>query len=130
MSVASHIDRMRRRQADLFDSTVTIERPDPAPVTDPNGVLVFTPSAVYTGAGLVRPAAADGSARPQTGDERATLTRYLVKVPVDTAAELGDTVTVTASAFDADLVGVTGVVVAVAPDEWQISRRLTIEQQG
>lgn len=130
MSVASFVARMQRRQADVFDGTCTITRPDPAPVTGPNGDLVFTTTAVYSGACLVRPASDGGSARPQTGDERATLTRYLVKVPVDTAAELGDTVTVTASTHDADLVDVTGVVVAVAPDDWQISRRLTIEQQG
>jgi hypothetical protein len=130
MSVASFITRSRRRQADLFDGTCTIARPDPATITGPSGDLVFTTTAIYSGACLARPATDGGSARPQTGDERATLTRYLVKVPVDTAAQLGDTVTVTASTYDADLVGVTGVVVAVAPDEWQISRRLTIEQQG
>ena len=120
---------MSGRQADLFDTTVSIARDGTGAHALNGSTLVATPDAttsVYVGAALVRP---EGSTEVDAGEQREHLARFLIKVPVDTDLQIGDVVTITASNHDADLVGAVIRIDNVVQDEWQISRRATGEQQ-
>lgn len=128
MSVDSFITRMRTRQAELFSSTVTVTR-DGGPGTLDEATASYaapTTTSIYAGAALVRP---EAEAVAVTGATSVEVDEFLVKVPVNTAVEIGDTVTVTASDYDEALVGVGLRVLEVNPDEWQISRRLSCVRQ-
>lgn len=123
MTISSLIAHMRTREADLADSTITITRVGARGAFNETTASHAAPATtvVYAGAALVRP---DSEAVAEAGGTSIEVSRYLVKVPADTAVELGDVVTVTASTHDAALVGLTCWVVELPADEWQITRRL------
>lgn len=128
MTVDAFLARMRVRQAELFSSTVTVTRRATVGSFNETTASWSAPSetTVYTGAALVRPmtATVDEAGRTSTA-----IDTYVVKLPVDTAVHVGDVVTVTASTFDAGLVGVTLRVIDVPVDEWQVCRRATPVRQ-
>lgn len=121
MTVAAFIERMRTKQEALYSSTVAVTR-DGGPGAIDSATASYaapTTTTIYTGAALVRP---DSDHDVTTGETSVELSDFVVKLPVDTAVAIGDTVTVTASTYDTGLVGVTLRVLHVDADEWQIAR--------
>jgi pectate lyase len=121
MSVPSFISRMRTRQAALFSSTVTITRFAGKGAFDPvtASYATGTSTTVYTGAALVRP---QKQGTTESGEVLVVISGYEVKVPVDTALQVGDVVSVTGSTFDTSLVGLSLRISDVRADDWQICR--------
>lgn len=128
MSAADFIERMRDKQAELYSTTVEVRRFYSQGDFDPATASYTTPAyvVVYTGAALVRP---DSDSLTSAGETTTELSSYTLKLPVNTAIEIGDTAAVTASDFDDGLVGVGLRVVDVTNDEWQIARRCRCVQQ-
>ena len=122
MSAADFIERMRDRQAALFSTTVNVSRFYSEGTFDPDTASYTTPAyvTVYTGAALLRP---DGDSLTTAGETSTEVSSFTLKLPVNTAIEVGDTVAVTASDFDDGLVGLGLRVLDVTNDEWQIARR-------
>lgn len=128
MSLDTAISRFRRRQADLFRSTCTITRPFGEPVFDPGTGTYGQPvTTVYTGRCNVRPMR--GSAQDvEAGAIEERVLQYIGKVPVDTPVLRNDTLTVTEAAYDAAFAGRMFNVKDVTADDWQVCRRLTLEE--
>lgn len=128
MSVATFIERMRTRQADLFDTTVTVTRKSATGTFNPATATYAAPTAtqIYTGPALVRPQPDQIVA---AGEVTLDVSHFVVKLPADTTVEVGDNIAVTASTHDAGLVGLGFRVIEVANDEWQICRRATCVQE-
>lgn len=128
MSAADFIERMRDRQAELYSTTVNVSRFYSEGTFDPDTASYTTPAyiTVYTGAALLRP---DSDSMAAVGETTTELSSYTLKLPANTAIEVGDTVAVTASDFDDGLVGVGLRVMDVTNDEWQIARRCRCVQQ-
>jgi hypothetical protein len=128
MSVATFIGRMRTRQAQLFDTTVTFTR-DVAPGSfDPvvAGYAPATPQTVYSGAALVRSTSGGRPAGEHVvtaGEQTEESDGFDVKLPTSADVRVGDIGTVTASTYDTALVGKSMRVLQVTADEWQMSRR-------
>jgi hypothetical protein len=122
MSAADFIERMRDKQAELYSNTVTVTRKSAAGAFNAATASYATPTTttVYTGAALLRP---ERDQTADVGEVSLNVSNYLLKLPVNTAAEIGDNVAVTASDFDDDLVGTTLRIIEVSADEWQIARR-------
>ena len=114
---------MRARQASLFSSTVLVTRGTAAGPFDPTtaSYATGTASTIYTGAALVRPNADHVGL---AGDTSIDLSAFTVKFPANTAVEVGDVISVTASAHDAGLVGMVFRITEIANDEWQICRKV------
>lgn len=128
MSAADFIERMRDKQAELYSTTVVVSRLSAAGAFSASTASYAAPTAttVYTGAALVRP---DSDSLTSAGETTTELSSFTLKLPVNTAIEIGDTVEVTASDFDDGLVGIGLRVVDVTNDEWQIARRCRCVQQ-
>jgi hypothetical protein len=123
VSVDSFVARMRIRQEALFETTVDVTRGSTVGTLDTATSLYTagTSTTVYSGPALIRPTIDQIT---QAGDTSVELSDFLVKFPANTAIQLGDLVTVTASVHDSDLVGAHLRVIHIDNDEWQISRRV------
>lgn len=128
MNPTPFINRMRTRQALLFDTAVLVTRSSAIETFDPDTASWATPDSdtVYDGEGLVRPLALSVD---DAGNTSLALNTYVVKLPANTPVELGDTVLVTASEHDDGLVGLALRVTDVAHDEWQICRKVTATRE-
>lgn len=114
----------------MFDSVCAVSRPgDGGFLFDPDsGEYVESPSTdVYDGACMVRPTA--GAARVvEFGGAAVALRTYDVTLPADTAVQVEDIVTVTAST-DPGLIDQVMHVLDVAFDERQLNRRIVAEDR-
>lgn len=108
-------------------SAVTVSRAGEA-VFDPDSASYAPPTEteLFSGPALVRPLRSTVDA---TGRTSIVVDTWEVKLPVDSALEIGDAVEVTASAYDPGLVGLQLRVSGVAYDEWQIARVATAVAQ-
>lgn len=125
MSLESAIAYFRSEQEALFRSTVTIKHRS-GDAFDANTGAV-TPSYTVRASevpALIRPRSA---ADVQVGEEALSAARHEGKLPADTDIYPDDIVEVTASTYDADLVGKSFVVKERLNDDWQISRRVLLE---
>lgn len=129
MTVDSAIRRFRTRQAEQFTTTATVTRRVGEPEFDPDtGAVTETAETVYTGPCKIRPDTIRSTGEADTGQTSVSLPDYNGKFPVDTDIQRGDTVTVTASVYDAGMVGRSFTVTMAQSDEWQISRVALLEE--
>ena len=114
-----------KQSAWLFDSTVTIVRPDGYVDGDGRTVQAST-TVVYTGEGQVlKPEAVH---RQETiGAEPTAISTYQATVPHHVDVRAKDLLTVNTSA-DTALEGRTFRVVEVRRTEWLVNRRMTLEE--
>jgi hypothetical protein len=97
------------------------------PIFNPDTGYTQPSSTVYSGPCNVRPMR--GNAQDvEAGALEERVLHYVGKVPVDTPVERNDTFTMTAAAYDPNMVGRVFNVQDVASDDWQICRRLTLEE--
>jgi hypothetical protein len=124
VTVEAILARARRRMTDVMSDSVTVRRSVPGAGTYSTVTKTHTPTAaatVYTGAAIVR---ADPSERTERLGEDGSVVvwRYVVKFPAETDIRRGDSVEVTASTYDAQMVGVSVWVLEVEFDEWHTAR--------
>lgn len=126
MSIDSAVAHFRRRQASLFRSTCDITRAG-EPVFDPVTGTYTTPTTAVASdvACLIRP---EGATERDAGETQVTLNRFIGKLPANTTVEVGDVLTVTGSRHDDGLVGRAMNVMDVQHDDFQIARRLILEE--
>ena len=104
MSAASVLARGRVKAAALFCDTVTIEHPTGLSTDPTTGVVTPTYSGVYTGPGKVQGATSPSG--QDVAEAHLAVLSPLVHVPITvTGVVEGDVVTVTAAAYDPQLVG-------------------------
>lgn len=129
MTVTGPLALFRRVEQRQFASTCTITRAGAGERVfdvETNDYTEPTPTTVYTGPCKVRRTARSGD-DVDAGERRLREQDLEVTVPADTAVDESDAVTVTASP-DPDLVGKTLRVTDVLSDDWQVNRRLAVEE--
>lgn len=128
MSLESTVADGRAFQAAQFLSACTIVRDNGAPTFDPNtGSYTQPTTTVYMGTCQIRPAERIGS-DIQTGEREANVFDYEARLPVDTAVAVGDTLTVTASTYDAGMVGKVFRISDLPYNDLQIARVAILEK--
>lgn len=131
MTVHDLLARGRAAAAALFTDTVAVTRvtgaPGPVdPVTGERGPGATTQ--IYAGPGKIQTYEPHESAR-KSGEHVYIEQRYHLHLPTAaTAVRTGDTVTVTASETDAQLVGRTYRVAGEHAKTWATSRRLLLDE--
>jgi hypothetical protein len=128
MSLDSAINYFRSKQAALFAATCTITRSVGEPTFNPS-TGEYTPAGtttIYTGACNVRPRGSGSDV--QVGEQELRLSTYVGKLPVNTAVKKDDVLTVTASTYDAGMVGKSFRITDVPSDGWQIARAVGLEE--
>lgn len=130
MSIDTAIERFRRRQASLFrdECIVTRASEDEPTLNEGTGELEeAVPTTIYEGPCLVRSYSWEGS-DTQVGEKEVRFQGARAKLPINTAIEKDDVLTVTASTHDANLVGHEFRVTDVFHDGWQIVRQVILEE--
>lgn len=128
MSIASAITRFRTRQAAQFSDTVTVRRQVGEASTDSiTGGVTRNRDVVYSGPCKVRPADRSGF-DVHAGETEFRRIAMVGKFPVDQDIRKDDLVTVTASTFDATMVGRQYRVTDHAADGWQIAKVVGLEE--
>jgi hypothetical protein len=130
MSARSATVRGRRRAEALMIDRCTIERVtgEPGSLDPETGVRDPAPSTtVYSDKCRVQTYEAHEST-PDSGDHVWTVQRYAIHVPVGTDARVDDTVTITASPLDPDLVGRKYTVVALLHKTFATANRLAVDE--
>lgn len=128
MSIESAIARFRTKQADQFSDTVTVARQVGELITDSETGEVtrdFTP--IYAGLCKIRPADRAGQ-DVHVGETELRRLTMVGKFPVDEDIRKDDVVTVTASRFDATMVGRQYRVTEHPADGWQIAKVVGLEE--
>lgn len=128
--VAEFVAWARGEQADIFDTSVTVRRKMGPGVFNPLTASYGPAPAAVVATGpdnaLVRP---DPDQLVTAGDQSVNVSVFVVKMAPDTDLEVGDEVTVDASAHDAGLVGQVLRVDSVTNDEWQVARKAVASVQ-
>lgn len=117
------------QQVALFRDECTIVRTSGEPTYDPD-TNTYTPGAtttVYTGDCLIRGTTWQGF-DVSVGETEIRSRMVRGWLPKDTAVEVNDVLTVTASAHDADMVGREMRITDVPKDGWQIVRKVFLEE--
>jgi hypothetical protein len=126
MSLGGIVARGRAAAERLMVDTCTIKRPTGMSGTDP--VTETYAAAHYTGACRVVTREVD-AITPDAGEREATVLRLRVDLPATTSdVRVGDVVTVTASTYDAQLVGRSFRVVAPFHGSQKTARRVPVEE--
>ena len=108
----------------------TITRVTGQELDDDNGTYTDTTSTIYSGKCRVQAQAQTVAALPLAGERQVVALQREVSVPVSTAGVLvGDLVTMTASAHDADLVGRVFRVREEVAKSHATSRRLVVQEE-
>ena len=130
MSAASTMLRGRRAAEGLMVDTCTVTRLNPGSTTDGVGNVIKTFTTIYTGKCKIQRTQRPANARPTSvGEAEEFLTRLELHVPTSvTAIASDDIVTVTASAYDAALVGRVFHVRALAHKSFATAHRFGIEE--
>lgn len=126
------IARFRSRQEALFRDECVITRASGDPVFDEDTGEYTTPdpTEVYEGPCSLRPAGGLVGTDVTAGERELRLSDYVLKLPADTPVLNNDTVELTRSQYDADLVGRTYRITDVLRDGWQIARKCVVEEAG
>lgn len=111
-------------EAIMLDACVIV-RPG-EPVTDADGVVVTPIEDVYAGRCKVQSATAQ-AASPVAGGHGFTVERLQLHIPALTACRVDDTATITASALDPSLVGLTFRLVELARGSQRTASRWNVE---
>lgn len=131
MTAADLLARGRARAEELMTDTVTVTRVTgpPGPVDPDTGEREPAPTTtVYTGPGKVQTYEPHESAR-KSGEHIYIEQRYHLHLPISaTEADVGDSVTVTSSATDAQLVGREYRVAGEHAKTWATARRLLLDE--
>lgn len=118
-----------RQQMLLFRDEATVTRGSGTPTFNPaTGVTTTVPGAtVYTGECLIRGTSWQGFdvGVGETEVRSRTVRGWL---PKDTAVEVNDVLTVTASTHDAGMVGRVMRITDVPKDGWQVVRKVLLEE--
>lgn len=130
--IAAALPELRAHAESLMVDACTITTPDPAgePVwDDETGTWGDPPPlTVYSGKCRVQ-TTMTGETNPDAGDREWTVQSLSVSVPMSaTGFAIGDTVTVTASEFDPDLVGRVFTITALAHKTHMTARRMRVEE--
>lgn len=130
MGLDQAIARFRRKQRALFRDSGRVERP--------TGTSSFNkvsgtetpnpPTLIYEGPLQVRPATRRSGRDLQVGETEVRASDFELKLPVNTAVRENDVMTVTASRFDAGLVGRTFRITDVLRDGRQVARVAVLEE--
>jgi len=130
MSARSVTLRGRRAaEANMVDACVLTRRTAPIPLNESTGIHApGTPTTIYTGKCEVQmPQSANRN--PGAGDVEWTVQALVLKLPMSVVgAQVDDTVTITASQLDPDLVGRVLKVVSLAHKSHMTARRLACEE--
>ena len=129
MTLSTHLEFFRQQETDLFSETLTVTRPSEGSYDPDTQTYTAGGTSVYSGAGKIRVQRGVGYDLPVGGGD-ARLHALTLTLPADTAIAINDTVTVSASEHDADLVGRTYRITDVLRDGWQITRKAMIEEVG
>ena len=128
MSIDTAITRFRAKQADQFSDEATVSRPAGEPTTNATtGAVTQDYDDVLTGPCKIRPAGRTGS-EVTAGETEVHLFPMAGKWPVDADIRRDDIVTVTASLYDASMVGRQYRVTEAPADGWQIARVVGLEE--
>ena len=129
MTLSTHLEFFRQQETDLFSETLTVTRPGEGSYTAATQTYTAGGTSVYSGGGKIRVQRGVGYDLAVGGGD-ARLHALTLTLPADTAIAKNDTVTVSASEHDADLVGRTYRITDVLRDGWQITRKAMIEEVG
>lgn len=126
MTVQRTLERGRLAARRLMVDTCTVTRPGAFGAPDEStGIPTRTTTSVYSGACRVKP---EQPGEQSAGEREVVTRRFVVSLPADTdGVAVGDVVTVTASVYDAGLVGASLVVVGVPVGSHLTARRLLAE---
>jgi hypothetical protein len=131
VTAADLLARGRARAEELMTDTVTITRitGPPGPVDPDTGEREPAPTmTVYAGPGKIQTYEPHESAR-KSGEHIYIEQRYHLHLPISaTEADVGDSVTVTSSATDAQLVGREYRVAGEHAKTWATARRLLLDE--
>lgn len=125
MTIDTAIARFRRRQQDVFRDTATVTRSSTSEATlnpTTNVLEVASPSEVYSGPCLIRPALTWEGRDDRYGGQLVHSRRLRAKFPVGTDIQINDIVIPDTSTHDDSLEGVAFRVSDLFPDDWQICR--------
>ena len=132
MSAASALLRGRALALSLMVDTCTVTRLDPATTTtDPDtGVVTKGFTTIYSGPCKVQRVPRASRTQPvSVGEAEVILSRLELHVPTSAVGILADDIaTITASTFDADLVGKVFHVRELAHKSWETARRYGVEE--
>jgi hypothetical protein len=125
------LPELRRQAESMMVDTCTVEyvNPDAEPGWDEgSGTSVPTYASRYTGKCRVQTTLTEPS-NPDAGEREWTVESFTVSVPMSAVGfEVGDRVTITTSAFDADLVGGVFTVTGLAHKTHMTARRLRVQE--
>lgn len=131
MSVGTAIKRFRRRDRKTWRSEGRLTRPstaDPEFDDDTGEEEAGEPTQIYEGRCQVRATSGTGRRDVQVGEREARLSSLRAKFPADTDVRVDDWLEITASTYDAGIVGRTFRVTDVLWDDWQINRVAMLEE--
>ena len=127
MSIDTAIKRFRSKQAGQFTDEATVSRPVGEMTYDPDFGSVQDYDEVYSGECKIRPADRTGN-EVGAGQTEVLIVDSTGKFPVDTDLQMDDIVTVTASLYDAGMVGRQYRISSAPSDGWQIARVVVLEE--
>ena len=114
----------------LMVDTCTITRTTSEATNEDSGVVTPTTATVYTGRCRVQQSQLGADSVPSDpGEVYVRMVAFEAQVPMSvTGLRVGDRITVTASAHDADLVGRVFVVLGLAHGTHKTARRLQVQE--
>jgi hypothetical protein len=127
--LAAELPNLRAHAESMMLDACTVTRTAPGTFNDATGVeTVGSTTTVYSGPCRLRMARGGGSPT-DAGEAQWTLSGVTVSLPVSTSGDVqtGDVVTLTASALDADAVGLVAQVKGVHWQTFSTARRLECE---
>lgn len=125
MSVVDAVLAGREAAESIMLDVCTINRPG-EPFTDDDGVVITLLVEVYAGRCKVQSATAQ-AASPVAGGHGFTVERLQLHIPALTACRVDDTATITSSALDPSLVGLTFRLVELARGSHRTAARWNVE---
>ena len=131
MGLDSAIARFRRRDREIWRSEGKVTRASTEAVEfdeDTGDETPADPTLVYEGPLQVRSSRQARRHDAEAGEREVRIAALEAKFPANTAVFVDDVLEVTASIYDADLVGRTFRLTDVLRDDWQISRVAQLEE--
>jgi hypothetical protein len=129
MSATSAITRGRVAAEALMLDACTVTRVGSSSTDPETGVITPTLTTVYTGKCKVQQAAVPSGSPTDIGEASVQLLQLQVHLPVSAVGvQADDTITVTASALDPELVGRVFVVRGTAHKSYLTARRLAVQE--
>lgn len=131
MTLDTAIARFRSRQKALFRDECEITRASEEEPTFNEATGEYetpNPTEVYEGPCLLRPAGGLVGTDVIAGEREVRLSDYVLKLPANTPVRSNDSVSLTVSTYDDDLVGRSYRITDVLRDGWQIARKCVVEE--